>query len=364
MPKERKEPWHDNVARFRDERNGAFRRLLLKKNGLREKWRWKVWRQLLHLKAPLDAADAGSEATVDAHRRVIKEDVPRTFPDILAPEQAQQLERVLVTYAQLDPEVGYTQGMNYVAGLLLLVARDEQEVLCGFWALMQNFQLAGFYRPGFELALTYCHAVLRRMQQTMPDLHDHFLAIGIQYDLYLFPWFLRLFVTLVPLPLVKRFWDIILCEGSCAVPTLGLLVLRVLRPALLGEEDLDGINQRLRRGIEDTEGGNQRLEEADWTRLEQELSQSFESEHAWVQQILAERPPKGGYTHEFMREEFSRQRQARQDLIESMAQAAAEAQAARVEAAQAAEEVPPVPWPRGVRQSLTAPIQELSWAFC
>ena len=25
-------------------------------------------------------------------------------------------------------------------------------------------------------------------------------------------------------------------------------------------------------------------------------------------------------------------------------------------------EVPPVPWPRGVRQSLTAPIQELSWA--
>ena len=30
----------------------------------------------------------------------------RTFPDILAPEQAQQLERVLVTYAQLDPEVG------------------------------------------------------------------------------------------------------------------------------------------------------------------------------------------------------------------------------------------------------------------
>ena len=36
-----------------------------------------VWRQLLHLKAPLDAADAGSEATVDAHRRVIKEDVPR-----------------------------------------------------------------------------------------------------------------------------------------------------------------------------------------------------------------------------------------------------------------------------------------------
>ena len=54
-------------------------------------------------------------------------DVPRTFPDIKSfdEEQQQRLKRVLNAYAGSNPEIGYCQGMNYVAGLLLLVSDNE-----------------------------------------------------------------------------------------------------------------------------------------------------------------------------------------------------------------------------------------------
>ena len=42
------------------------------------------------------------------------------------------LYNVLIAYANYDEEVGYVQGMNYVASVLLMHIPDEEEC---FWAL-------------------------------------------------------------------------------------------------------------------------------------------------------------------------------------------------------------------------------------
>jgi len=47
---------------------------------------------------------------------------PRARP---GPGQS-QLYRLLTAYSHLDPEVGYTQGMNFLAALLLAVGLNEQ----------------------------------------------------------------------------------------------------------------------------------------------------------------------------------------------------------------------------------------------
>ncbi|KAJ1357935.1 hypothetical protein KIN20_016210 [Parelaphostrongylus tenuis] len=62
----------------------------------------------------------------------IRVDLPRTFPDnqFLHIERFRNaLGRMLYTLAQYIPSVGYCQGINFVAGLILLVMKDETKAV-------------------------------------------------------------------------------------------------------------------------------------------------------------------------------------------------------------------------------------------
>lgn len=71
-----------------------------------------------------------------SHVRQIDLDVGRTYPEhpfFRGEEGLGKLRTVLLAYAGHNPEVGYCQSMNYVAGLLLLVLdRDPED---SFWVL-------------------------------------------------------------------------------------------------------------------------------------------------------------------------------------------------------------------------------------
>lgn len=60
-------------------------------------------------------------------------DLPRTFPDnIHFDAKKDRLFNILCAYAHNNREVGYCQGLNYIAGLLLIVTDDEEK---SFWLL-------------------------------------------------------------------------------------------------------------------------------------------------------------------------------------------------------------------------------------
>ena len=68
----------------------------------------------------------------------IKTDLPRTFPnnvnfDLTSPTSYQaQLYNILKAFANNNPKIGYCQGINYIAGLIYLVTKDEDS---SFWLL-------------------------------------------------------------------------------------------------------------------------------------------------------------------------------------------------------------------------------------
>ncbi len=49
------------------------------------------------------------------------------------------LYRILTAFANLDRRVGYCQGMNFVAGLLLLVGMNEPDAFYTFTSLMLRY---------------------------------------------------------------------------------------------------------------------------------------------------------------------------------------------------------------------------------
>ncbi len=91
----------------------------------------------------------------------INTDIPRTFPTNIyfrtKSGQKQSLEQplfnILLAFANSNSRIGYCQGLNYVAGLLLLVTKDEEK---SFWILKTLVEdiLPDYYSPDLPGLLT------------------------------------------------------------------------------------------------------------------------------------------------------------------------------------------------------------------
>ena len=171
-------------------------------------------------------------------------DVPRTFTHSLRiPESTlESLGRILNAYANLNPEVGYCQGMNFLAGLLLRVLspqaayislEEEEDVYWMFVCLMDYDSLRDFYRDGFPLLMKYTIAFYELMKLEIPDLLAHFDKEGISPSLFLHQWYLSLFVNCLPFPTVLILWDSIIADGLPVVLTLSVSLLKVLKNVLM-----------------------------------------------------------------------------------------------------------------------------------
>ena len=112
----------------------------------------------------------------------IERDLPRTQPDHPAfqtPKLKDMMKEVLVAYAQLDSEVGYVQGMNFVAAVLVYHSRTSYEALNVFTYIMK---LCG-YRKLFLGDLSYSRKLAGRLTQDLRrlvyDLYVHLVFVPL-----------------------------------------------------------------------------------------------------------------------------------------------------------------------------------------
>ncbi|KAK9843314.1 hypothetical protein WJX74_010233 [Apatococcus lobatus] len=147
---------------------------------------------------------------------IITRDINRTFPEHpqFGFQQGQQaLFRVLKAYSLHDLEVGYCQGMAFVAGLLLMYVPEEPafRIACRLMSL-KGPNLRILYLPGME----GLKAMLRMFEWLLhachPQLKAHLQEHGAAPILYASQWFLTLFSCPFPAPFAARIIDILLIE--------------------------------------------------------------------------------------------------------------------------------------------------------
>ena len=113
--------------------------------------------------------DKCSEDSLD----IINRDANRTFAGTIGNARAgqeliQTLIRILMSYAGYDTELGYTQGMNFVVSIPLILSKDEKKSFYIFYGMMNN-PLIGIrdifieHLPGFfELSKVWMKLLERR----------------------------------------------------------------------------------------------------------------------------------------------------------------------------------------------------------
>jgi len=185
-----------------------------------------------------------AEAEEVGNGEVIEVDLHRTFPkhQSISSEQGQQvLRRILRAYSLYHPQVGYCQGMNFVAGLFLSVLgqqREQEEQV--FWLLASmigerctRHRYAGMFMPGMPLAAQSLHCGSQLLKKHLPRLHSHFESEGLQPAMYLTKWLVPCFSVSFGFEFALRVFDVFLLEGWKVVYRVALALLKLSEPQLL-----------------------------------------------------------------------------------------------------------------------------------
>jgi len=209
------------------------------RRGIPQCHRWQVWKEMLNIDIETVARDY--HLLCDKPNQwtsQIEMDTPRTFPSLhcFGENEQKTLRRVLNAYAASNIHLGYCQGMNYVAGLLLIISEmREEECFAVLGCIMEDdrFRLAGFYRDKLPLLQRYLRACDKLVNASVPDLRDHFIKENVQPAVYLHQWFLTLFINCFPLSMVAVIWDVIISEGLPVILKVAVSILQVLKESLL-----------------------------------------------------------------------------------------------------------------------------------
>ncbi|GLG97701.1 Ecotropic viral integration site 5 ortholog [Gryllus bimaculatus] len=138
-----------------------------------------------------------------SHPHNILVDLGRTFPghtyfaSPLGPGQL-ALFNLLKAYSLLDPEVGYCQGLNFVAGVLLLHMPEDSAFFL-LKHLMFRRGLRRQYLPDMAALQVQLYQLSRLLHDQHPDLYMHFDIHEIAPTLYAAPWILTVFASQFPL---------------------------------------------------------------------------------------------------------------------------------------------------------------------
>nr|XP_057921740.1 TBC1 domain family member 30 isoform X2 [Doryrhamphus excisus] len=210
--------------------------------GIPKEWRKRVWLtladQYLHSisidwdKTLRFAFNERSNPDDDSLGIQIVKDLHRTGCSSYCGQEGEQdrvvLKRVLLAYARWNKTVGYCQGFNVLAALILEVTEgDESDALKVMIYLIDKVLPESYFANNLR-ALSVDMAVFRDLLRVkLPRLSQHLHHLqraanreaGGSYEppltnVFTMQWFLTMFATCLPAPTVLKIWDSVFFEGS------------------------------------------------------------------------------------------------------------------------------------------------------
>eukprot|EP00930_Biecheleria_cincta_P042649 TRINITY_DN29344_c0_g1_i1.p1 TRINITY_DN29344_c0_g1~~TRINITY_DN29344_c0_g1_i1.p1 ORF type:complete len:345 (-),score=55.45 TRINITY_DN29344_c0_g1_i1:194-1228(-) len=172
-------------------------------------------------------ANVPEDAVISIHK-----DVPRTLPDQLGDLAQHRLQRLLFLAAGSRPEVGYCQGMNYVAAIFVLQEYPEAKAIRSLTKLL-DMCCPGYHGPdlsGWRRDAMVLGALVRRC--LAEGVWQALEALQIPLELLAADHFLTLTSRSWPMEATLQLWDLMHSEGPSTLFAAFLAVLDLYLPRL------------------------------------------------------------------------------------------------------------------------------------
>jgi len=137
-------------------------------------------------------------------------DLRRTFPHLAfyrEGEDHDNLYNVLDAYVYYRPDVGYVQGMTYLAALLLLYMRPYPAFVC-LVNMLSKYHFLSFFRMDLREMNVHLLTFDLLLKELLPPVHEAFRSCGLRVEFYCIDWFVTLYSKSLPLDIAARAWDL------------------------------------------------------------------------------------------------------------------------------------------------------------
>lgn len=239
----------NNLKIFFNKNTNYFKDCVTK--GLPNSFRWKIWMICANINSPI--LESNFLSYFDMHldeitEKQIRKDISRSNSnkcDLNSDNsnKKESLYKLLKAFANNDKEIGYCQGMNFIASLILEIS-DFNEIE-SFYLMQSLFSntfsnhlgIRGFFANDFPLLHFYIYVFDELFKTELTDLYMHFQSMILPYDCWLTRWFLTLFTLLLPSSITVRIWDCIFVHGINFIIKFSISLLDFIQAELLLAKD-------------------------------------------------------------------------------------------------------------------------------
>ena len=167
------------------------------------------------------------------NQKVIDEDLHRTYADLkvfrFGNKLYQPLKNVLLAYSIFRPDLGYVQGMSYVAASIMLHYGNEFQTFMLFANMLnREQQLFNFYSFDMDKVNTVYNVFMRLMKEKLPKMHENFRQTGLSCSIFLFEWIVAVYSNIFQLNMSSRIWDNFFFYGEFYILKTGLAIFAAL----------------------------------------------------------------------------------------------------------------------------------------
>ena len=159
-------------------------------------------------------------------------------------EKINSLYRILRAIANLDKDLGYSQGMNFIVYYLLNISNGNE--IDVFYLLMSifsqtfsnKFGMRGFYIENFPLLYTFSNIFDKKLNLYFPKVYRHFKQINFSSLSWISFWMQQIYVFVFPDEILLRIWDYFFVYGTNFLISFGLGLVEVLQYKILQIDDI------------------------------------------------------------------------------------------------------------------------------
>lgn len=214
---------------------------------------WKDWKFILQDSVFLNVFykdyQAKTLGTMDDYQ--IKKDLNRTFPiesffrllnsDSIC-EGQEKLYKVLKAITLHFSYIGYCQGMNFLAGFLLLMNGGNENDAFSFFVKLSidsNFFLVHLYEEKFPLLSFLIFVFNRIAKKKIPEIFKFLKKLDFPEEAWLYKWYLSFFLNGFPMNQAVKFWNFFLKKNLFSFISLTISLLKNLKKNYLNKDRSD-----------------------------------------------------------------------------------------------------------------------------
>ena len=185
--------------------------------------------------------------TLDKEKSInlIDLDIERTFPYMGVFKQdsplGENLREILRIFVVARPDIGYVQGLSYIAATLLLQMDKFQAFVC-FMNIILSPNILPFYlldEKNIKKRLDLFNDIFKI---NLPELFEYFKENEIMPEHYLLEWIMTLYTRNVFIDLSFRIWDIYMIEGIICLYKTAIVIFSIHQKDYLHMDFSDILN--------------------------------------------------------------------------------------------------------------------------